>query len=205
MLFHTFKDTNIFASNPNRINLSKLEKSVGHKGANKPLDVLVVQRLLNFCKTNYTGKQAIVVDGLYGSKTCEQIKFFQRDVLKFQNPDGLIQPDKTTHKRLLLNADTNAILRETSSAALFQKSHIDISRFASLYNQQFPSELNLAALKKLIDRIFSDAEVTDIRWIAYMLATVKRECGLKMSPVREIGRGRGKDYDRVIKVVSPST
>jgi putative chitinase len=34
----------------------------------------------------------------------------------------------------------------------------------------------------------------DKRWIAYMLATVFREAGMGMQPVREIGLGRGKPY-----------
>lgn len=38
-----------------------------------------------------------------------------------------------------------------------------------------------------------------------MLATVKRECGAKMLPVAEIGKGRGKDYGEVIKVKDPAS
>lgn len=84
----------MFSSNPNKINLSKLDKSVGLNGANKRIDVLVVQRLLNACKVKYDGKMPVVADGLYGRKTCEQIKLFQKEVLKFSHPDGLIQSKK---------------------------------------------------------------------------------------------------------------
>lgn len=63
----------MFLSKPNKVNLSKLDKSVGLNGVNKPLDVLVVQRLLNACNVKYTGKTPIVADGLCGRKTSEQI------------------------------------------------------------------------------------------------------------------------------------
>lgn len=195
----------MFLSNPNKINLSKLDKSVGLNGANKPLDVLVVQRLLNICKLKYTGKKVIVADGLCGIKTCEQIKLFQKEVLKFSHPDGLIQPNKNTHQRLLSCIDADLSRKESTAAAFYQKEKIDVDRFLMLYKQQFPSESNSAALKRLTNRIFSDADITDIRWVAYMLATVKRECGIKMLPVNEIGKGRGKDYGEIIKVKDDAT
>lgn len=195
----------MFLSNPNKINLSKLEKSVGLNGANKPLDVLVVQRLLNACKVKYAGKMAVIADGLCGKKTCEQIKLFQKEVLKFSHPDGLIQPNKNTHQRLLTCIDSDVSRKENIAAAYYQKVKIDVDRFLLLYGQQFPSESNSAALQKLTNRIFSDAEITDVRWVAYMLATVKRECGVKMLPIKEIGKGRGRDYDEVVKVKDPIT
>jgi hypothetical protein len=34
----------------------------------------------------------------------------------------------------------------------------------------------------------------DLRWLAYMLSTVRGECGLPFKSVREIGRGKGKKY-----------
>ncbi|UUA74566.1 glycoside hydrolase family 19 protein [Cellvibrio sp. QJXJ] len=193
----------MFLSNPNRINLSKLDKSVGLNGANKPLDVLVVQRLLNACRVKYSGKVTVVADGLCGRKTCEQIKLFQKEVLKFSRPDGLIHPNKNTHQRLLSCINTDFVGKENSAATFYQKVKIDIDRFLLLYGQQFPSESNSAALKKLTNRIFADTDLTDIRWVAYMLATVKRECGIKMQPVNEIGKGRGKDYGDAVKVKDP--
>lgn len=37
-------------------------------------------------------------------------------------------------------------------------------------------------------------ELTDLRWLAYILATVFHETGKKMQPVREGGRGKGHKY-----------
>lgn len=36
--------------------------------------------------------------------------------------------------------------------------------------------------------------ISDLRWLAYMLATVFHECGAKMWPIREYGLGKGKEY-----------
>ena len=36
--------------------------------------------------------------------------------------------------------------------------------------------------------------MTDLRWLAYMLATVYHECAQKMWPIREYGEGAGKEY-----------
>lgn len=36
--------------------------------------------------------------------------------------------------------------------------------------------------------------LSDLRWLAYMLATVRGECGAPMAPVAEFGRGKGKPY-----------
>jgi putative chitinase len=44
-----------------------------------------------------------------------------------------------------------------------------------------------------------DTPTDDLRWLAYMLATVYHECARKMWPIREIGRGKGKAYGRVDK------
>ena len=40
--------------------------------------------------------------------------------------------------------------------------------------------------------------LTDIRWLAYMLATSYHETAMTMQPIEEYGRGRGKRYGRKI-------
>lgn len=49
----------------------------------------------------------------------------------------------------------------------------------------------------IIDQFFK-AGLCDLRWLAYMLATVRRECGADMAPIREVGKGQGKAYGKVI-------
>ena len=44
-----------------------------------------------------------------------------------------------------------------------------------------------AGLDSLLTDIENDADVTDLRWAAYMLATVKHECADKFQPIYELG------------------
>lgn len=59
--------------------------------------------------------------------------------------------------------------------------------FAEIRNAPFGGAL-LAETVQGIDAILDEWErrkLTDKRWLAYMLATVRRECGIRMLPVRE--------------------
>ncbi len=193
----------MFVSNPNTINFSVMESSVGVGGTNKPLDVLVVQRLLNACSQTYEGKVILKTDGFYGKNTGNQIKLFQKHVMKIKSPDSLVSVNKATHNKLLKLLNRNVVVRENNAARFFQKSKTDINHFVYLYGKQFPKEGSSVVLKKLVGSIFFDPTITDLRWVAYMLATVKRECGIKLLPTKEIGKGRGKDYDEEIEVTDP--
>lgn len=43
-------------------------------------------------------------------------------------------------------------------------------------------------------------QLTDLRWLAYMLATAFHETGYTMQPVKEGGRGKGHDYGSQLKM-----
>jgi hypothetical protein len=47
---------------------------------------------------------------------------------------------------------------------------------------------------RLLTAMAGDAELTDIRWAAYMLATVKHECAETWRPIEEYGKGTGHPY-----------
>lgn len=51
-----------------------------------------------------------------------------------------------------------------------------------------------AHLHELLQSIADDSEVTDVRWAAYMLATVRHECANRWQPIEEFGRGKNKAY-----------
>lgn len=42
-------------------------------------------------------------------------------------------------------------------------------------------------------------QISDLRWAAYMLATVYHECSKTMQPVHEGGKGEGHNYGKMIK------
>ena len=46
----------------------------------------------------------------------------------------------------------------------------------------------------LLSHIEQDTEITDVRWAAYMLATVKHECADRWQPIEEFGKGKGQPY-----------
>jgi hypothetical protein len=79
--------------------MPEINGSVGRGGINRNGDVQIVQMLLN--KKKLSGQLALVIDGLIGPKTIASIEDFQRRVLKFRSPDGLISPSGPTIKALL--------------------------------------------------------------------------------------------------------
>jgi hypothetical protein len=72
------------------------------------------------------------------------------------------------------------------------------------YRQKFggldQSQVN--GLESLLSGIEQDPDVSDVRWAAYMLATVKHECANKFTPLEEYGKGKGRKYGSPVKVVS---
>lgn len=55
-------------------------------------------------------------------------------------------------------------------------------------------------LQALLDFVKQDSNIRDIRWMAYMLATVKRECAGTWKPIEEYGRGKGYPYGNPVVV-----
>lgn len=60
-------------------------------------------------------------------------------------------------------------------------------------------------LATLLRAIAADAAVTDLRWAAYMLATVKHECADHWLPIEEFGKGARYPYGKAVTVRDPAT
>lgn len=60
-----------------------------------------------------------------------------------------------------------------------------------------------AGLTQLLGFLAADPHVTDARWAAYMLATVKHECANTWRPIEEYGRGKGRPYGARVTVAAP--
>jgi hypothetical protein len=56
----------------------------------------------------------------------------------------------------------------------------------------------LSMLLRFIDR---DPQISDVRWAAYMLATVKHECADTWQPIEEYGQGAGYAYGNAVTVM----
>jgi Putative peptidoglycan binding domain len=80
------------------------------------------------------------------------------------------------------------------------------STFFSMYMTEFGgmTQSQIDGLEQLLTFIELDPDVTDIRWAAYMLATVKWECGDTWQPIEEGGKGAGHTYGLPVKVKDQS-
>jgi putative chitinase len=68
----------------------------------------------------------------------------------------------------------------------------DRAKFFKSYTNEFghfskTDQPKIDGLEFLLTQIEQDAEITDVRWAAYMLATVKHECADKWQPITEYG------------------
>ena len=57
-----------------------------------------------------------------------------------------------------------------------------------------------AGLHGLLQSIADDSDVADVRWAAYMLATVRHECANRWQPIEEFGRGANRPYGAPVTV-----
>lgn len=57
-----------------------------------------------------------------------------------------------------------------------------------------------SGLSALLGFLAGDPDVTDVRWAAYMLATVKHECADRWRPIEEFGKGQGRPYGHPVTV-----
>ncbi len=60
-----------------------------------------------------------------------------------------------------------------------------LNSYGAVYGQLGPSQAS--GLESLLDNIELDPDLGDLRWVAYMLATVKHECADTFMPITERG------------------
>lgn len=80
---------------------------------------------------------------------------------------------------------------------------LDPTTFLSMYMQEYMGASGTQAdgLIGLLRAIELDPDVRDIRWAAYMLATVKHECADTWQPIEEYGKGAGRPYGNPVTVM----
>jgi putative chitinase len=67
----------------------------------------------------------------------------------------------------------------------------------SLFKGSF-SQPQVEGMDSILDR-WEASGLTDLRWLAYMLATVYHETAKTMQPIEEYGKGKGYKYGKKIK------
>jgi len=83
---------------------------------------------------------------------------------------------------------------------------IDRKKFLDGYTAAFgaPSQGKTDGINALLAAAEGDMQITDIRWLAYMLATVKHECADTWRAIEEYGKGKGHKYGNPVTVTDPS-
>jgi Chitinase class I len=76
-------------------------------------------------------------------------------------------------------------------------------KFFDGYRKKFGglNQTQVDGLEALLAGIEADPDVTDLRWAAYMLATVKHECANRYQPLEEFGKGKGRKYGSPVKKI----
>jgi hypothetical protein len=79
---------------------------------------------------------------------------------------------------------------------------IDRQKFVDLYKREYGAltDTRASALDALLGFLEQDGDVGDLRWGAYVLATVKHECADTWQPIEEFGRGQGEPYGKPVSV-----
>lgn len=113
----------------------KIIKSVGLGGQNNKNDVKAVQTALNKLLTLIPPTKRLIEDGLLNSsaasaKTIDAIKLFQRKVLNMSRPDGKIDPNGRTHRKInekLVNTANRAaaVLKMPATSATWMKTALN--------------------------------------------------------------------------------
>ena len=84
------------------------------------------------------------------------------------------------------------------------KKQVNLANFyAAIRTSLFRNRLLASQIKgmdAIINEWNSNEDLTDLRWLAYMLATTFHETAQTMQPIEEYGKGRGKAYGRKIKM-----
>ncbi|MGE0760000.1 MAG: peptidoglycan-binding protein [Pirellulaceae bacterium] len=117
-----------------------IQASVGAGGTNRAEDVKAIQRALNRVSADQGGPApALDVDGFYGPKTGAAIRQFQKRQFPGWSPDGRIDPDQKTLKRL------NELLGSTSKQAFRDPAAVHRSDAAETDPGQIEQAVKLAS------------------------------------------------------------
>jgi len=146
------------------------------------------------------------VNGSQSPLLISAIKKFQLDVLKVKKADGRVDPKGATFNKLL----AEQIVKPTDlRKALFGPELIPKEGFSTItdatFKQFFRQYLGLTITKGedfsgFFSMLKADAEITDLRWAAYIMATAYHETLFSFIPRREAGKGKGEPYAKEYEV-----
>jgi hypothetical protein len=175
------------------------------------IDDQVVVTLKQALELTMVPRPALGEDSLFDEKTTAAVTAFQEQHGTAR--DGVVGPTTWALVGQALAA-SHVTPRSTwtapqwiknllsNSARTTKASGIDSGIVLDLYQLAYGAlgEKQRQGLAFLIEAIDKDTNVTDLRWAAYMLATVKHECAHTWQPIEEYGKGHGHAYGKPVEV-----
>ncbi len=190
--------------------MTNIARSVGKSGANRPVDVVKIQNLINNNDSYTNLTSPLPVNGIADATLSDAITAFQNNHPDLKTSDGRVDPRGKTLKALNQYNNKEKQCRSYYPiwfSNLRLQKNFDITHFLTLYAKQFPRHAltgtRHSGLKALLQALVTDTQLDNIRWAAYMLATVKHECANTWQPIEEYGKGAGRPYGKAIKVTDP--
>lgn len=176
----------------------RLSSPVGAGAPNLPMDVVVVQDLLNRVRG---AAPALPLDGRSSPALLARIGRFQSVHMGMRRPDQRITPDGPTFARLCALGDPPRPLPGLTvpGAGSAPLARLDVHACAQLCRKQIGAKL--PGLPAVLAAVRADPDIKDVRWAAYMLATVLRETAGTFRPIEEFGRGAGRSYGECVRYV----
>ena len=166
--------------------LAFISAPVGDGAPNRPLDVAIVQDLLDRWPD---GRPKLPIDGVPTPLLFARIALFQAEVAGQRDADRQIRPGSRTFQ-LLQQMATPSVAPASEGADLLGR--LDRTVLARALRTTFA--IAAPGLDAFLSSLCADSDVTDLRWAAYMLATTLYETATTFRPVEESGRGSGRDY-----------
>jgi hypothetical protein len=170
-------------------------------------DVRTLKHWLNVCMRL---DPPLADDTRFDAQTDQAVRAFQ--LQKSLTPvDGIVGGmtwaalGKMMGARAWLGPDVSSalwnLIDDVREGPLHIRHDVFVSEYVKKYGPLRDDPLSgLSTLLRFIDR---DREIADVRWAAYMLATVMHECARTWEPIEEYGRGEGRRYGRPVTITGP--
>lgn len=178
--------------------LEKLSSAVGAGAPNLPMDVVVVQDLLSRVRGQ---APPLPLDGRSSPALLARIGRFQSVQMRMRWPDQRVSPNGATLARLCALSAPQPPMPglNVPGAGDTVLGSLDVHACVQLCRRQLGAKL--PGLPTVLSILRADADIRDVRWAAYMLATVQRETAGTFQPIEEYGRGAGRSYGECARYV----
>ncbi len=153
----------------------------------------------------------------FDEPTASAVRRFQSQSISGVIVDGIVGPQTWTAIGRALKYRTEGLPLQDSAIACpprwirglisndprtAQMQAVDVEGTCGLYEVSYGvmSDKQREGFTGLVKSIAGDRAITDMRWAAYMLATVKHECAETWRPIEEFGKGAKKKYGQAVSV-----